>query len=98
MALIVEYNKQVGSVADSTPGIESSISFFIEDKDMKVTDMLITGAVFAVPVSVLDRREIPIYMGKGSKFEEYYNDDFSDNVSKIALTMKYLYIPSVING
>jgi hypothetical protein len=42
--------------------------------------------------------ERPFYMSKGSKFEQEYNDDFSDDVSKINLIIQYFFIPQIVNN
>jgi hypothetical protein len=40
----------------------------------------------------------PAFMEKGSKLEEEYNDDFSDEVTTVTIGFKYLFIPPTVNG
>ena len=40
----------------------------------------------------------PVFMEKGGKFEIYYNDDASDDITEIELEYFYLYIEPTPNG
>jgi len=90
------YVYEVTVATDGTPGVNSETTVYIEDEYMKRTDVLVSG-IRAVPTITTQLRK-PFYMSKGSKFEEEYNDDFSDDVNNINLIFQYLFIPQVVNG
>lgn len=84
-----------GSIA--SPGVNSTLSGHIEDKETKVTDT-ITNQVPVSPDILLDFIWRPKTIPKGGKFETLFNDDFTDDVFVVGLAIEYLYAKSVING
>ena len=63
---------------------------------MKITDIIQSGAQ-AVQAIIQDRDQ-PEFMPKGAKFEEYYNDDFTDSVTSINLGFRCKFEPNTPNG
>lgn len=90
------YIIQMAQFIDEPPNGESDSNFFIEDKNMKVTDIILSGAQ-AVQAIIQDREQ-PEFMAKGGKFEEYYNDDFTDSVTSINLGFRYKFEPNTPHG
>ncbi len=91
------YIVDVGQVADATPSVSSKTNFYIEDENMKRTDIFLASARGTQNVS-MDLGLKPTFMIKGSKLEQEYNDDFSDDVSNISLGFRYLFISPTVNG
>lgn len=86
--------------SDVAPGNDANASVFIEDQNMKVTDIIASsqkGGLGRITVA-FDTMLRPIFMKKGGKIETYYNDDPTDSVSVILFTMDYLFIPPTIYG
>ncbi len=82
---------------DAAPGNDSEVTIFVEDSNMGITSIAALGERSAQTIEV-DISLRPMFMEKGGKFELYYNDDSSDSVSSIGLTMSYLYVPPTVNG
>jgi hypothetical protein len=81
---------------DATPGPTSQTSVFIENKFMKVTDIIVSGTRAQNPIT-LEAKKL-YFMGKGSKFEQYYNPDFTDSVTSVSINIQYFYIPNGEHG
>jgi len=92
----VVYVYEVTIVTDGIPDGGSRTSAYVEDENMKRTDILVSG-IKAVP-SITTVLQKPFKMTKGSKFEQEYNDDFTDNVTSINLIIQYMFIPPQVNG
>ena len=90
------YVSQFLQFIDAAPNGGSSTSLFIEDKYMYTTDILISGV--KGQQTVIQNLPRPYFMGKGAKFEQYYNDDFTDEVSAISLSIQYYFIPPITNN
>ena len=86
----------IGQIANESPGSNSSVQMMTEDKNMKITSIAVAG-VQAQSATVIDLTMRPILMEKGSKFELYYNDDFTDSVTEINLGFRYYYVPPETN-
>lgn len=82
---------------DAIPGNNANVYIFAEDSDMDITNFVTVGAAAAQEIQV-DISLRPMVLEKGGKFEMYYNDDASDSVAGIGLTMAYLYVPPTVNG
>lgn len=82
---------------DAAPGNDSETNIFVEDSDMGITNISALGGRSAQAIEA-DISLRPMFLEKGGKFELYYNDDASDSVSSIGLTMSYLYVPPTVNG
>ena len=82
---------------DAEPGNIAVEYIFIEDTDMKVSDIITNNAtpVRAIQAEFKDRT---FYLMKGGKFEIYHNDDFTDSTSVISVLMGYIYKPPTVNG
>lgn len=82
---------------NAVPGQGAETSIFTEDSSMSVVDISSQGSG-AIDVIEADISIRPFFLEKGGKFEQYYNDDFTDSVAVINLTMAFTYIPPVVNG
>jgi hypothetical protein len=82
---------------DASPNGLASESVFIEDKNMVITGMILND-VQAQQLQEIEFKDRVFPMPKGSKFEIYYNDDFTDSVSKNTLLIGYIYEPLAVNG
>jgi hypothetical protein len=82
---------------DAIPGNNSLVNIFVEDLNMAITDIITIGVRAAQEIEA-DISIRPMPMEKGGKFELYYNDDATDSVSGIGLSMAYLYVPPTVNG
>ncbi len=83
---------------NATPGINAEFNILVEDSGMAITDIPTIGAAAAVQTLHPDLSLRPMTLEKGGKFEIYYNDDFTDSVTAIGLTISYLYVPPVVNS
>ena len=90
------YLYEVTVVTSGTPNGGSRTSAYVEDENMQRTDVLVSG-IQAVP-AITTRLARPFFMGKGYKFEQEYNDDFTDDVVSINLIIQYYFIPPTTNG
>ncbi|MCK5613613.1 hypothetical protein KAR91_67715 [Candidatus Pacearchaeota archaeon] len=82
---------------DSAPGSLARESVFVEDKNMVITGIVLND-ILAQIFQEFEFKDRVFPMPKGSKFEIYYNDDFSDSVSLSTLLIGYMYKPPIING
>lgn len=86
-------------ISDATPGVGSELSYFVEDKNMYISDIMTTSINPALRTTIIDElKNVPAFVEKGSKIEEYYNDDITDSVTQITLGVRYKYIPPTINN
>lgn len=90
------YIYEITVIADGTPNGNSLTTVYVEDENMIRTDILVSG-IKAVP-SITTMLRKPFFMTKGSKLEQEYNDDFTDDVTSINLVFQYLFEPPVVNG
>ena len=90
------YVFEITTVTDGSPNGSSQTSLYIEDDNMKRTNVLVSG-IKAVP-AVTTKVPRPFYMIKGSKMEQEYNDDITDDVGSINLVFSYLFIPEEVHG
>ena len=90
------YVFEIRQIIDEKPNGQSQTTIYIEDENMKRTNVLISG-IKAIQ-EVTKRIERPFFMSKGSKLEQEYNDDFTDSVSEINLLYYYYFIPPVVHG
>ncbi len=90
------YVFEITTITDGTPNGSSETTLYVEDENMKRTDVLVTG-IKAVP-AVTTRLERPFFLSKGSKIEQEYNDDITDDVGSINLIISYFYVPPTVNG
>jgi len=81
---------------DAVPNGDSNSSIYIEDDNMKRTDVIVPGIKGQQTTAEAIPR--PYFMIKGGKFEQEYNDDFTDGVSNISLTIQYYHEPNTPNG
>jgi hypothetical protein len=82
---------------DAAPGSLTETSVYVENSSMGIEAIITQGARAVAQIfAELGRR--PYFMDKGGKFEQHYNDDFTDSVTGISLTMGFLYIPPTVNG
>lgn len=92
------YITKAGWRFDAPPNGDSEISVFLEDNEMKVSDVIIDREHSPEQSFTSDLSLRPQFLVDGGKLEYYYNDDYTDNVSKVNVEMQYFYIPPVING
>ena len=83
---------------DAAPNGDSSISVFLEDNDMKVTDAVVDHERSPEQEFASDLSNRPMFLEDGAKVEYYYSDDFTDSVSKITSEITFYYVPPVVNG
>jgi hypothetical protein len=83
---------------DAAPNGDSEISVFLEDTDMKVTDVIVDREHSPEQSFTADVSIRPQYLEDGGKLEYYYNDDYTDSVSKINVEMQFLYKPPAVHG
>jgi hypothetical protein len=82
---------------DDTPGNNSKTNIFIENIDMGI-EGIIVGNATAQQNIIVDLSLRPYYLPVGGKFEQYYNDDFTDSVTSLNMQISYLFEPPDING
>ncbi len=90
------YVFEIKQIIDEKPSGESETTIYIEDETMRRTDVLISG-VKAIQ-EVTKQLKKPFFMAKGSKIEQEYNDDFTDQVGEINLIFYYYFVPPTVNG
>ena len=83
---------------NAAPNGDSEISVFLEDNEMKVADVVVDREHSPEQSFTSDLSARPQFLVDGGKLEYYYNDDFTDDVSKINVEMQFYYIPPVVNG
>lgn len=84
-------------ILNAAPGDTAQVNIFVEDSNMSIAAIATVGAK-AVQSVQADLSSRPMLLEKGGKFEMYYNDDFSDSVTEIGLTIGYLFVPPTVNG
>jgi len=90
------YVYEITIVNNGTPGNDSQTSAYVEDENMKRTDILVSG-IKAVP-AITTMLERSFFMAKGAKIEQEYNDDFTNDVTQINFVFQYYFIPPIVNG
>lgn len=83
---------------NAEPNGDSEISVFVEDNNMIVSDTVVDREHSPEQEFTFDLNLRPMFVEDGAKVEYYYNDDFTDSVSKINAEITYLYVPPVVNG
>ncbi len=84
---------------DESPGTGMHVSFFVEDDNMKITDVIDSAALGGFDkVLIYDTALRPVFLIKGGKLEAYYDDDSTDSVGVALFELTYLYIPPTVNG
>jgi len=89
------YIDEISAFVDQAPNGNSSAGIYVEDVNMKRTNVLLSN-VKAVQVAT-QKLARPFFLAKGGKLEEEYNDDFTDNVSSINFIFQYYFIPKEAN-
>ena len=92
------YFAGVGWRFDGTPGNVADVSLFVEDAEMKITDIIVDHEEHPEPTFEFDVSARPPCAVDGSKLEMYYNDDGSDDVSEAHLEACFYYEPPIVNG
>jgi hypothetical protein len=90
------YIYEVTIITDGIPNGDSRTSAYVEDENMRRTDILVSGIKAVPAITTMLKR--PFFITKGSKFEQEYNDDFTDDVSSLSLIIQYYFIPPIIHG
>ena len=83
---------------DAAPNGNSEITVFLEDTNMKITDVVVDREHSPEQSFTNDLSLRPQFLEDGGKLEYYFNDDFTDDVTKINVEMQFLYIPPIIHG
>lgn len=91
------YINTVVKFFDAQPGVNATEFIFVEDENMKITD-LIVGAFRPLQQVQAEFDRAPVLLNKGGKFEVYLNDDFTDGVTAASVLIGYLYEPPTVNG
>jgi len=86
------------AIANSLPGEDANYMSSVEDYNMTTTDIVITHGVHIGQQGEVSFTDRPIFLPKGGKFNLDYNDDATDDVTKIVFGMRYLYEPPVVWG
>lgn len=90
------YINEISQFVDAKPNGNSLTTIYVEDENMRRTDVLITSVQgLETATKELTR---PFSMSKGSKFEQEYADDITDSVSTVNLIMQYYFEPPTVNG
>lgn len=84
--------------ANAEPGDRATYYSFVEDSDMKITDVLNTHGVYPPQSNMVDLVYRPTFLPKGGKFELYYKDDYTDTVTLIIFGIQFIYIEEPVNG
>jgi hypothetical protein len=94
------YVRKATMLADNAPNGEASVSVYCEDENMNIVGVVATEQKggFGRTEIVFDRTDQPSFLHKGGKFEAYYNDDPTDDVSEISFIMEYFYKEEPTNG
>jgi len=90
------YLFEVTVLADDVPNGNTKTTFYVEDENMRRTDVLVSGIKAVQAITTQLPR--PFFVVKGSKMEQEYNDDFTDPVSSINLITSYYFIPPTVHG
>ncbi len=90
------YITKVIQAMDAVPGSGSSSLINIEDRNMNIIGIISSG-IGGIQV-VNEALPKAYYFPKGGKFEQNYNDDGEDAVSRIALNLQYFYQRPLIYG
>ena len=91
------YVNTLFKVYNDQPGVLATESVFIEDKDMKITSV-VSGEFIPTQQLIVEFKDRVFEMDKGSKFEIYYNSDYTDNVVVGSLLIGYIFEPLPVNG
>ena len=83
---------------NNSPNGNSQIAVFLEDVNMRVTDVIIDHENHPERIFTNDVSIRPMYLPSGGKLEYYYNDDLTDLVSEIHIEYQFLYEELPING
>jgi hypothetical protein len=83
---------------DFEPNGDSSIIVFLESVEMKITDIVVDHEDSPEQEFSKDVSTRPMFLEDGGKLEFYYNDDYSDSVSKVNGEVAFLYIPPTVYG
>lgn len=86
------------AIADEAPNGGAEFHSFIRDENLKILEVIHSHGVIVPQEAVLSLSTRPAFLPKGGRFEIRYGDDYSDDVSKIYLSMEYLYEPQEVNG
>ena len=92
------YFIKIGWRFDAVPNGNSGLSVFLENKDMKITDIILDHEHSPEQAFVFNAETRPFRLEDGGKLEFYYSDDYSDNVSKVSGEATFWYEPPVVNG
>jgi len=92
------YITEIEWMFDDVPNGDSDISVFLEDTDMKITDMIVDHEEEPPQESEENVSSRPMFLEDGGKLEFYYSDDFTDGVSQVKTEMFFYYEPPIVNG
>ena len=86
------YVSRVQVRLDNPPSASADYSIYMEDENMKITDMILSHIHDPRQVEVVDLTR-PSKLPVGGKLEVYYNDDPADGVEEVTVDMDYFYVP-----
>jgi len=78
---------------DTDPGENAEITVYVEDKDMKITDVIVDVEEDPEIQHTFQFKEAPMQVVDGSKVEWYYSDDHTDAVDELHAHMSFYYEP-----
>jgi len=90
------YVNKFQQFSNAEPNGGTSTSIYIEDKNMKRTDTIMSGSKGRETAD--EDFQLPYFLEKGGKFEQEYNDDLTDNVTEMVITLQYYHDPNEPNG
>jgi len=84
--------------ADAVPNGSAEFHAMVEDKNMRITDVIHTHGITVPQQNNIDLTFCPVRVPKGGKFELDYGDDASDDVTEVTIGATYLYAPPAVWG
>ena len=92
------YFIKIGWRFDATPNGNAGLSVFLEDTNMKITDMVVDHEHSPEKEFTFNAESRPFRLEDGGKLEFYYSDDYSDAITKVSGEATFWYEPPVVNG
>ena len=84
---------------DSASGENAWATINVEDSNMQITEIpsVVQSGGFNRTSLTLDTSLRPLFLEKGGKYEVNYNDDATDDLTKVMFSMSYWFIPPTTN-
>ena len=87
-------------LVDAAPGGDADVAIFSEGANMEIDDIVasVQKGGFGRTELIYDISCCPSFLENGGKFEAYYNDDPTDDVTSASFSMQYKFIPPTVYG